>query len=269
MYLTPAPVDALLIQAQAEQFAYYFRYPGADGKLGPMHLDKIDDASENYFGLDRKADPDSRDDIISLSIHFVANQAGRYEIMCTQLCGLGHYDMKSYLLVLSQADFDHKVIGQQYFALALVAVLTGMVLSWLMRMHVAWPDVPIPGLRFQSGVGAAGGVVTPEYYLSLMTLHGTLMIFFVLTNGPFAAFGTCLLPIQVGSRETAFPRCNAPSFWMTFFAFCVGADQSDGWSRLRALSSATGRHSDFIQNPAQFRTATKQIAQNMGIDFEF
>jgi len=58
-----APVDSLLIQAEAEQFAYYFRYPRADRKLGPMHLDKIDDASENYFGLDRKADPDSRDDI--------------------------------------------------------------------------------------------------------------------------------------------------------------------------------------------------------------
>jgi len=63
MYFTPAPVDSLLIQAEAEQFAYYFRYPRADRKLGPMHLDKIDDASENYFGLDRKADPDSRDDI--------------------------------------------------------------------------------------------------------------------------------------------------------------------------------------------------------------
>jgi len=49
----------------------------------------------------------------------------------------------------------------------------------------------------------------------------------------------------------------------------IGANQSDGWSRLQALSSGTGGHSDFIQNPAQFRTATKQIAQNMGIDFEF
>jgi cytochrome c oxidase subunit 1 len=118
-------------------------------------------------------------------------------------------------------SLDHKVIGLQYYALALVAVITGMVLSWIMRVHLVWPNVPIPGLAWLSKVGAPGGVVTPEYYLQLMTVHGTLMVFFVLTNAPFAAFGNYFLPIQIGAEDMAFPRFNMMSFWATFVAFCI------------------------------------------------
>jgi len=116
---------------------------------------------------------------------------------------------------------DHKVIGKQYFALALVAVFTGMILSWLMRFHLVWPTAPIPGLQYLSKVGAPGGIMTPEYYLSLLTMHGTLMVFFVLTNAPFAAFGNYFLPIQIGAEDMAFPRFNMMSFWVTFLAFAV------------------------------------------------
>src|SRR5580700_2645789 len=86
-------------------------------------------------------------------------------------------------------SLDHKVIGKQYYALALVAVLTGMVLSWIMRLHLGWTNLAIPGLHFLSANGAPGDVMTPEYYLQLMTMHGTIMVFFVLTTAPFAAFG--------------------------------------------------------------------------------
>src|SRR6266511_6438590 len=79
-------------------------------------------------------------------------------------------------------SLDHKVIGKQYLDLALVAVCTGMALSWLMRFHLAWPETPVPGLGTVAPTGAAGGVMTPEYYLSLMTMHGTIMVFFVLTT---------------------------------------------------------------------------------------
>jgi cytochrome c oxidase subunit 2 len=136
----------LPIQAQAGQFAFYFRYPGADGKFGALHPDKIDEANGNYFGLDPANDVEALDDVVSgemaipvnreilllmhakdvnhsfyvrelriqqdfvpgldLSVHFTATQTGRYEIVCTQLCGLGHYNMKAYLSVLSQDDFD-------------------------------------------------------------------------------------------------------------------------------------------------------------------
>jgi cytochrome c oxidase subunit 1 len=118
-------------------------------------------------------------------------------------------------------SLDHKVIGKQYYALALVAVYVGMALSWLMRIHLAWPNAAIPGLQFLSRVGAPNGVMTPEYYLQLMTMHGTIMVFFVLTTAPFAGFGNFFLPIQVGAEDMPFPRFNMMSFWVTFVAFVV------------------------------------------------
>ena len=118
-------------------------------------------------------------------------------------------------------SLDHKVIGKQYYALGLTAVLIGMVLSWLMRFHLVWPTARVPGLELLSKAGAPGGVITPEYYLSLMTMHGTLMVFFVLTNAPFAGFGNYFLPIQIGAEDMAFPRFNMMSFWVTFVAFLI------------------------------------------------
>jgi cytochrome c oxidase subunit I len=118
-------------------------------------------------------------------------------------------------------SLDHKVIGKQYYALALVAVLVGMVLSWIMRLHLGWTNLAIPGLHFLSKNGAPGDIMTPEYYLQLMTMHGTIMVFFVLTTAPFAAFGNFFLPIQVGAEDMPFPRFNMMSFWVTFVAFLV------------------------------------------------
>jgi cytochrome c oxidase subunit I len=108
-------------------------------------------------------------------------------------------------------SLDHKVIGKQYLGLALVAVFTGMVLSWYMRFHLGFPDAKAPGL----------GLITPEQYLQLMTMHGTIMVFFVLTTAPFAGFGNYVLPIQVGAEDMAFPRFNMMSFWVTFVAFAI------------------------------------------------
>src|ERR1700744_4844688 len=118
-------------------------------------------------------------------------------------------------------SLDHKVIGKQYYGLALVSVFIGMVLSWLLRIHLAYPDYRIPFLSKLSATGAPGGVMTPEYYLSLLTMHGTLMVFFVLTNAPFAAFGNYFLPIQIGAEEKAFPPFNNISFWKNFLPFCI------------------------------------------------
>ncbi len=118
-------------------------------------------------------------------------------------------------------SLDHKVIGKQYYALALVAVFVGMVLSWIMRLHLGWTNLAIPGLHFLSKNGAPGDLMTPEYYLQLMTMHGTIMVFFVLTTAPFAAFGNFFLPIQVGAEDMPFPRFNMMSFWVTFTAFLV------------------------------------------------
>ena len=146
VYFQPASSDALQIQAQAGQFAFYFRYAGPDGKFGAIHPEKIDEGNSNFFGLDPENDVPARDDVVSgelvipanrevnlmmhakdvghsfyvrelriqqdfvpgldLAVHFTAAKPGKYEIVCTQLCGLGHYNMKAYLNVMSQDDFD-------------------------------------------------------------------------------------------------------------------------------------------------------------------
>ncbi len=145
-------------------------------------------------------------------------------------------------------SLDHKVIGKQYYGLALLAVFIGMALSWLMRIHLGWPAWPIPLLDKLSAVGAPQGVMTPEYYLSLMTMHGTLMVFFVLTNAPFAAFGNYFLPIQIGAEDMAFPRFNMMSFWTTFLAFVVmmaaffvsDGPPISGWTAYAPLSAVGG-----------------------------
>ena len=145
-------------------------------------------------------------------------------------------------------SLDHKVIGKQYYGLALLAVFIGMALSWLMRIHLGWPAWPIPLLDKLSAVGAPQGVMTPEYYLSLMTMHGTLMVFFVLTNAPFAAFGNYFLPIQIGAEDMAFPRFNMMSFWTTFVAFLFimaaffvsDGPPISGWTAYAPLSAVGG-----------------------------
>jgi cytochrome c oxidase subunit I len=142
-------------------------------------------------------------------------------------------------------SLDHKVIGKQYYALALVAAIVGMFLSWVMRLHLGWTNLAIPGLHFLSKNGAPGDVMTPEYYLQLMTMHGTIMVFFVLTTAPFAAFGNFFLPIQVGAEDMPFPHFNMMSFWVTFVSFVVmissffvgDGPSLAGWTQYAPLSA--------------------------------
>src|SRR5262249_30617460 len=118
-------------------------------------------------------------------------------------------------------SLDHKVIGIQYILLALSAVIVGMIMSVLMRMNLSWPGTHWPILGTLFPTGAPGGVMTPEFYLSLVTMHGTLMIFFVLTTAPQGGFGNFFLPLQIGAREMAFPVLNMLSFWLTFVSLFV------------------------------------------------
>jgi cytochrome c oxidase subunit 1 len=129
---------------------------------------------------------------------------------------------------------DHRVVARLYFFLSLIAVFTGMVLSLIMRFHLIYPEAVLPWL----------GVMTPEYYLSLLTLHGTMMVFFVLTLAPISAFGNLVLPEQLGAKSMAFPRLNAASFWLTLLSFCVlvasffaiGGGPLSGWTAYPPLS---------------------------------
>ncbi|HEX5481625.1 MAG TPA: cytochrome c oxidase subunit II [Terriglobia bacterium] len=144
-FIGPAP-GALRVEVWGEQFQWYFRYPGLDGQFGPVHRDRMNDSAGNYLGLDRRHDPAARDDIITttlavpvnrpvelilrskdvihsffvrelrlkqdlvpgmeIPIHFTATRTGRYEIVCSQLCGLGHYKMHAYLVVMPRPNFQ-------------------------------------------------------------------------------------------------------------------------------------------------------------------
>jgi len=132
-------------------------------------------------------------------------------------------------------SLDHKVIGLQYYFLALTAVFLGMLLSLLMRIHLIWPNLSIPLI----------GEIKPETYLSLLTMHGTIMVFFVLTTAPQGGFGNYFLPIQIGAADMAFPVLNMLSFWVTFLAFLVlvaaffvtGGAPLHGWTGYPPLSA--------------------------------
>src|SRR5437763_16546067 len=118
-------------------------------------------------------------------------------------------------------SIDHKVIGIQYIMLALSAVVVGMIMSVLMRVNLTWPGTHIHIMETLFPQGAPGGVMTPEFYLSLVTMHGTIMVFFVLTTAPQGGFGNYFLPIQIGADDMAFPFLNMMSFWVTFVGFLV------------------------------------------------
>jgi len=132
-------------------------------------------------------------------------------------------------------SLDHKVIGIQYFFLALTAVFVGMLLSLLMRIHMIWPTAALPLV----------GEIKPETYLSLLTMHGTIMVFFVLTTAPQGGFGNYVLPIQIGAPDMAFPVLNMLSFWTTFVGFVLiiaaffvtGGAPLHGWTGYPPLSA--------------------------------
>src|ERR1700732_5086281 len=164
---------------------------------------------------------------------------------------------------------DHKVIGIQYFLLALTAVCIGIVLSLLMRFHRVYPGAHPPFV--------SGGIMTPEQYMALVTMHGTIMVFFVLTTAPQGGFGNYFLLIQICAPDMAFPRLNMLSFWTTFVAyvvmlsafFVVGGAPLHGWtgyaplSALQSAGPAQGQGADlWITSIALFCIASLMGALN-------
>jgi cytochrome c oxidase subunit 1 len=140
---------------------------------------------------------------------------------------------------------DHKIIGLQYFFLALAAALTSVAMSLLMRLRLAWPERRWPLLEAIFPVGFKDGLMQPEFYLAMVTMHGTLMVFMVLTVAPQSAFGNYFLPLQLGAREMAFPRFNGWSFWLALLSFVImiaalfveGGAPIGGWTFYPPLSA--------------------------------
>jgi cytochrome c oxidase subunit 1 len=137
-------------------------------------------------------------------------------------------------------SLDHKIIGIQYYFLALFSVFLGMGLSLLMRIHLVWPNAQLPAWLWPGG-----GQMTAEEYLALMTMHGSIMVFMVLTTAPQSGFGNYILPIQLGAADMAFPVLNMLSFWVTFVSlvvlgaafFVTGGPPISGWTAYPPLSA--------------------------------
>ena len=129
----------------------------------------------------------------------------------------------------------HRAVCFGYLLIAAVALVLGTLLSLLMRLHLAWPDWELP----------LHGPVLPEEYLALVTMHGTLMLFYVMTVAPQSGFGNLILPAQIGSDQMAFPRLNALGMWLTGLALCIllaaffvpGGSPISGWTAYPPLST--------------------------------
>ena len=129
---------------------------------------------------------------------------------------------------------DHKVIAKQYLLLSLTMALIGGFTSYLIRWQLAWPETDIPGW----------GPIGPDNYNAIITMHGTVMVFFVAMPLLLGAFGNYLIPLMIGANDMAFPRLNMMSFWTLFIAsvvltismFVPGGPAAAGWTSYAPLS---------------------------------
>lgn len=140
---------------------------------------------------------------------------------------------------------DHKMIAKQFLITGIIMAVIGMLLSILFRIQLGWPDQSFPILETFLGKWAEGGRIKPDFYLALVTIHGTIMVFFVLTAGLSGTFSNLLIPLQIGARDMASPFVNMLSFWF-FFVACVimmasffveSGPASAGWTIYPPLSA--------------------------------
>jgi len=142
-------------------------------------------------------------------------------------------------------SLDHKVVGAQYFFTAFAMALFGGALSMLMRLQLAWPSHPWPLLGKLIPAGMPNGVMSPEFYLSMQTIHGTIMAIFVLTAIFTGGFGNYLIPLQIGARDMACPLLNMLSYWVYLLSciviiaafFATGGGPISGWTAYPPLSA--------------------------------
>lgn len=143
-------------------------------------------------------------------------------------------------------SIDHKMIAKQYLISGLLMGIIGVVLSLFFRMQIAWPEESFEVFKIFLGEKMApGGVMRNDIYLALVTIHGTIMVFFVLTAGLSGTFSNLLIPLQIGARDMASGFMNMLSFWM-FFVSCLvmiaslfveSGPASAGWTIYPPLSA--------------------------------
>jgi len=156
----------------------------------------------------------------------------------------GHHHKETFVTkyIFSQ---DHKMIAKQYLITGLIMGAIGIAMSILFRMQLAWPGKSFPIFEALLGKWAPGGVMDAEMYLSLVTIHGTIMVFFVLTAGLSGTFSNLLIPLQIGARDMASGFLNMLSYWLFFTSaaimllslFVETGAASAGWTIYPPLSA--------------------------------
>ena len=117
---------------------------------------------------------------------------------------------------------DHKMIGKQFLITGIIWAIIGGALSNIFRMQLGFPDVPLHFIGTVFGdKWAPSGKMTPDFYNMLITMHGTILVFFVLTAGLSGTFANLLIPLQIGARDMASPVLNMLSYWFFFLAGAV------------------------------------------------
>lgn len=160
------------------------------------------------------------------------------------MAGHGHHE-ESFIskYVFSQ---DHKMISKQFLLTAVVMGVVAVLLSVLFRIQLGWPGEPSEFVHFFLGDRwAQGGIMDGEAYLALVTIHGTIMVFFVLTGGLSGTFSNLLIPLQCGARDMASGFLNMLSYWFFFVSsaimlgslFITTGAASAGWTVYPPLSA--------------------------------
>jgi cytochrome c oxidase subunit 1 len=143
-------------------------------------------------------------------------------------------------------SIDHKMIAKQYLITGIVMGIIGIVMSLLFRMQIAWPEESFKIFNVLLGDKfAPGGVMRNDIYLALVTIHGTIMVFFVLTAGLSGTFSNLLIPLQIGARDMASGFMNMVSYWLFFLSsvimiislFVESGPASAGWTIYPPLSA--------------------------------
>ena len=140
---------------------------------------------------------------------------------------------------------DHKMISKQFLMTAIFMGILAVLLSVFFRLQLGWPDESFSILETFLGKWAPGGVLDRNAYLALVTIHGTIMVFFVLTGGLSGTFANLLIPLQIGARDMASGFLNMLSFWfflassivMVCSLFLEGGAASGGWTIYPPLSA--------------------------------
>lgn len=139
---------------------------------------------------------------------------------------------------------DHKTISKQFLITGIFWGIVGGLLSVLFRLQLGWPEETFPFLETFFGKWAEGGKISNEFYLSLVTMHGTVLVFFVLTGGLSGTFSNLLIPYQIGARDMASGFMNMLSYWFFFVAsvimfasfFIQTGPASGGWTAYPPLN---------------------------------